>query len=239
MWDGSSAGRRLVGPNAPCVESAPVEVHLAQFNTATLRRPLDHPESATYVALLDEVNALAEASPGFVWRHGIDSRDSSSSVYPDPLTLVNMSVWETAGQLRDYAYKGFHRDVFRRRQEWFDRSDAVMWWIPAGTLPTLDEGVRRLDFLHRHGATPYGFETGQQHRQLVIAPRPHDDGEVISLTGGAAADADVHLAVLAGRPVAAAQTVDGRTSVWLGQGEAHAWLEPALLDHLRRDASTA
>lgn len=217
-----------------------MQVHLAQFNTATLRRPLDHPESATYVALLDEVNALAEASPGFVWRHGIDSRDSSTSVYPDPLTLVNMSVWETAGQLRDYAYKGFHRDVFRRRQEWFDRSGAVMWWIPAGTLPTLAEGVRRLDFLHRHGPTPYGFQTGQQHDELVIAPAaPDDDADVRSITGGAAAPAQVQLARLAGRAVAAAQTVDGRTSVWLRPGEAYDWLEPALRYHLRLDAPTA
>ena len=80
-----------------------MQVHLAQFNTATLRRPLDHPESASYVALLDETNARAEASPGFVWRHGIDSRDSSTQVYDDPLTLVNASVWESLAALRDDA----------------------------------------------------------------------------------------------------------------------------------------
>lgn len=210
-----------------------MQVHLAQFNTATLRHPLDHPDSATYVALLDEVNALAEASPGFVWRHGIDSRDSSTSVYPDPLTLVNMSVWETAGHLRDYAYKGFHRDVFRRRQEWFVASGAVMWWIPARTLPSLAEGVARLDFLHRHGPTPYAFQTGQQHEPLVIAARPHDDADVIALTGGEAAPGEVDVAVLADRIVGAVQMIEGRGSVWLEAGTAPTWLEPALHDHAR------
>jgi len=151
-----------------------VEVHLAQYNIAHLRRPLDHPESATYVALLDEVNALAEASPGFVWRHGIDSRDSSTSVYDDPLTLVNMSVWETPNHLRDYAYRGFHRDVFRRRVEWFDESGSVMWWITAGTLPTLAEGRRRLEYFERHGPTPHGFELRTQPEQVVVADLPTD-----------------------------------------------------------------
>lgn len=153
-----------------------MQAHLAQYNIAHLRRPLDHPESATYVALLDEVNALAEASPGFVWRHGIDSRDSSTSVYDDPLTLVNMSVWETAGHLRDYAYRGFHRDVFRRRGEWFDWSGAVMWWIPAGTIPTLAEGVQRLEHLRRHGPTPYGFEMRNQPAEVQVTELPQIDG---------------------------------------------------------------
>lgn len=149
-----------------------MQVHLAQFNTATLRRPLDHPESASYVALLDETNARAEASPGFVWRHGIDSRDSSTQVYDDPLTLVNASVWESLAALRDYAYKGFHRDVFRRRGEWFVASEAVMWWVPAGTIPTLEECKARLDFLLRHAPSPYAFETGQKFPTLAVVARP-------------------------------------------------------------------
>lgn len=207
-------------------------VHLAQYNTATLRRPLEHPESATYVALLDEVNALAEASPGFVWRHGIDSRDSSTSVYDDPLILVNMSVWESPAHLRDYAYKGFHRDVFRRRHEWFDGSGAVMWWVPAGTLPTLAEGVQRLEFLRRHGPTPFGFETGQQPEQLVIVDRSADHADVRSVLGdddSAASASRVRLAVLAGDPVAAAWLDAGDdVVVRLRTDVDHHWLHAAL-----------
>ncbi|MFN8023754.1 MAG: DUF3291 domain-containing protein [Acidimicrobiales bacterium] len=212
-----------------------MQVHLAQYNTATLRRPLDHPESASYVALLDETNARAEASPGFVWRHGIDSRDGSTQVYDNPLTLVNASVWESLTALRDYAYKGFHRDVFRRRAEWFDGSGAVMWWIPAGTIPELRECVERLEFLRRHGPTPYGFETGQKVDQLVIVVRPGDDDEVRSVTGAGvdAPSGAVHLALLDERPVGVAQLVADEMRTWVSRGVSLDWLEPALRVHAR------
>jgi hypothetical protein len=210
-----------------------VQLHLAQFNTATLRRPLDHPESASYVALLDETNARAEASPGFVWRHGIDARDSSVQVYDDPLTLVNASVWESLTALRDYAYKGFHRDVFRRRAEWFDASGAVMWWIPAGTLPELRECVERLEFARRQGPTPYGFATGRKVEQLVVLPQAHDTPDVIAIAGADVAPGVVHLAVLDERPVGAAQLVGDEVRVWLADGVSLDWLEPALHVHAR------
>lgn len=151
--------------------------HLAQYNVARLRHPIGHPATADFEALIDETNHRAEASPGFVWRHGIDSRDIDVTAYDDPLVLVNASVWESAAHLRDYAYRGFHRDVYRRRQEWFVDSAAVMWWIPAGTVPTLDECRARLAFHQRHGSTPYGFGTGERHPQLVL--RRHDRDEPI------------------------------------------------------------
>lgn len=143
-------------------------VHIAQFNTATLRHPIGHPATASFEALIDETNRHAEASPGFVWRHGIDTRDTSTALYDDPLITVNASVWESIDHLRDYVYRGFHRDVFRRRAEWFVASDLVMWWIPAGTIPTLDECAARRRFIDEFGPSPYGFRTGQQYPQLVM-----------------------------------------------------------------------
>ncbi|MGB8861869.1 MAG: GNAT family N-acetyltransferase [Ilumatobacteraceae bacterium] len=172
-----------------------MQLHLAQFNTATLRHPMDHPETASFVALLDEVNRAAEASPGFIWRHGIDSRNTDDPpVYSNPLTLVNASVWESLGALRDYAYKGLHRDVFRRRGDWFVSSEAVMWWVPAGTIPTLDECKGRLDFLLRHGPSPYAFETGQRFPQLAVVARPLDHPDVSPML------AELDRELLAGTP---------------------------------------
>lgn len=158
-----------------------MELHIAQFNAARLRRPIDHPESASYSSLLDEVNAAADASPGFVWRHGIDSRDADEHVYEDPLVLVNLSTWASPAHLRDYVYKEVHRDVYRRRAEWFDDSGSVMWWAPAGERPTLQEGIARLEFLRRFGPSAYGFETGQRFPQLVVATRPLDHPDVAPL----------------------------------------------------------
>lgn len=209
-----------------------VHPHLAQYNIATLRHPLDHPDTASFVALLDEVNAAAEASPGFVWRHGIDSRDPGTSVYDDPLVLVNASVWESFDHLRDYAYRGIHRDVFRRRQEWFDSSGSVMWFVPQGTIPTLGECVERLEFLRRHGPTPYGFSTGQRTEQLVVIAADHTDPVVRSLTAGRHGEGAVHVAVLEGRLLGASQCVDDEVSVWTAPSPP-SWLDAALRTHAR------
>ncbi len=149
--------------------------HLAQFNISRLRHPIGHPETASFEALIDETNARAEASPGFLWRHGIDSRDTDVTAYDDPLVLVNASVWETPAQLRDFAFRGFHRDVYRRRQDWFVDSAATMWWIPVGTVPSLAEGQARLAFHLHHGSTPYAFGMGERHPQLVLRSHRVDD----------------------------------------------------------------
>lgn len=158
----------LAPPPAPAA-------HLAQYNIAKLRHPIGHPATAGFEALIDETNRQAEASPGFVWRHGIDSRDANDTPYDDTLVTVNASVWESLSHLRDFAYRGWHRDVYRRRGEWFTESAAVMWWIPAGSIPTLQACMARLRFHDRHGTSPYAFETGQQVPALVIAADPASD----------------------------------------------------------------
>lgn len=160
-----------------------VEVHLAQYNISRLLQPIGHPDTASFEDLLDDTNARAEGSPGFVWRHGIDSRDTDVVTYDDPLVIVNASVWESLGHLRDFAYRGFHRDVFRRRAEWMADSEAVMWWVPAGTVPSLDECTRRLWFWEQFGSTPFAFTTGERPPQLVIRRHRVDEPVVRRLIG--------------------------------------------------------
>ena len=158
-----------------------MHAHLAQYNIARLRHPMDHPETASFVALLDAVNEAAEASPGFVWRHGIDSRDTEETAYTDPLMLVNASVWESPAHLRDYVYKGIHLDTFRRRSEWFVESAQVMWWVPAGEVPTLSDCQARLAFLQEFGPTPYAFRTATSQPQLLMRRHELDDPVVQQL----------------------------------------------------------
>lgn len=135
--------------------------HLAQINVARARAPLDSPLMRDFVELLDAINALAEASPGFVWRlkteagHATDIR-----AHPDPLVIVNLSVWTGVPALRDYAYRSSHAHMFRRRKEWFEEMDTpnlALWWVPAGTRPAAEEGMRRLELLARSGPTPEAF----------------------------------------------------------------------------------
>lgn len=150
-------------------------MQLAQFNIARLHHPIDHPATAGFIELIDETNARAEASPGFVWRHGIDTRDADDAPYDDKLITVNASVWASIDDLRHFAYRGWHRDVFRRRQEWFQDSGAVMWWIPDGEIPGMQECLLRLAFHDEFGSTPYAFGMGE--RTSVLLVEHHDDGD--------------------------------------------------------------
>jgi hypothetical protein len=143
-------------------------MHLAQLNIAHPVAPLDHPRMADFVADLPTINALAEASPGFVWRLRDEETDDATMLRPyGPDIMVNMSVWESVEALREYTYRTGHLESLRRRREFFDHKgiDAhlVLWWIPAGTLPTLDEARDRLDLLSRNGPGPDAFTLRQPY----------------------------------------------------------------------------
>jgi hypothetical protein len=138
--------------------------HLAQLNLGLLRAPLDSEEMAEFRRSLDPINALAEATPGFVWRLQDDDGGSSSFVevpgMDDPLWAPNMSVWESLEALQHFMYKSGHAMYLRRRTEWFQRPDGlinVLWWMTAGEIPTLDDAVRRLRHLEAHGPSEVGF----------------------------------------------------------------------------------
>jgi hypothetical protein len=135
---------------------------LAQLNVARPRAPLDDPSMADFVAGLPVLNALADQSPGFVWRlTDEDGSDATGLRAFGPDLLLNMSVWESVEALRDYVYRSDHLESMRRRREWFDHEGAdpylVLWWVPAGQLPTLDEARERRDRLARFGPGPDAF----------------------------------------------------------------------------------
>lgn len=157
-----------------------MQLHLAQLNIATLRQPMDHPDTAGFADGLDPVNSLAEASPGFVWRLQTDDGDATSiSAFPNPLTILNLTVWESTKALRDFVYRGMHRDFFRKRAEWFEAGSlTAMWWIPAGTTPTVEDAIARLAFIERFGPSPFAFEMGQQFAQLAVVRRDLDHPDV-------------------------------------------------------------
>ena len=138
--------------------------HLAQLNLGLFVAPLDSPEMAPFAEALDRINAIAEATPGFVWRLVDDDGGSSSNVEvpeaDDPLMAANLSVWTDVKPLYDFMYRSDHRSYLRRRHEWFESVPEVMtvgWWLPAGDIPTLAEAVRRLEHLRAHGPSDEGF----------------------------------------------------------------------------------
>jgi hypothetical protein len=134
--------------------------HLAQLNIAVMKAPLDSPLLADFVANLEPINALAESSPGFIWRLKDEDGDATAIRPFGDDTLVNVSVWQDVESLRDFAYNSGHVDMMRRRREWFDRqteATAVLWWVPAGHLPTVNEAQQRLAHLRQFGPSPEAF----------------------------------------------------------------------------------
>ena len=145
--------------------------HVAQMNIARLRAPIDSPELAEFVAALDPVNAIADASPGFVWRLQGEGNDATDlRPFDDDDLIVNMSVWETPDDLRAFFRHPEHRSYFARRDEWFvppDGVHVVLWWVPAGHVPTPEEGRERLDHLASHGPNGDTFTLGTVPRSVA------------------------------------------------------------------------
>ena len=135
--------------------------HLAQVNIARSVAPLDEAVMAGFVARLDEINALADGSPGFVWRFQTEAGNATAvRPYADERILVNMSVWETLEALRQYVYRSAHAQLIARRQDWFHKFEQpflALWWVPAGHVPSVLEGRARLEHLQAHGDSPEAF----------------------------------------------------------------------------------
>lgn len=146
--------------NAP-KEQKMAGYELAQLNTAVMKEPLESPAMADFVANLDRINALAERSPGFIWRLQTDEGNATALRPLGEDTIVNMSVWRDLEALSDYVYKSAHVEIMRRRREWFERmrtAYVVLWWVPRDHRPGIEEAVDRLDALRRDGPTPAAFD---------------------------------------------------------------------------------
>jgi hypothetical protein len=136
-------------------------MHLAQLNVALGKAAVDAPEMAEFMANLDRVNALGDAAPGFVWRlQDQDGNATSIRPYDDDRMIINLSVWESIEALWAFVYDSGHLEVMRRRREWFQRlptAYVVLWWVPEGALPTVEEAIARLDHLEAHGPSAEAF----------------------------------------------------------------------------------
>jgi Domain of unknown function (DUF3291) len=135
--------------------------HLAQLNVGRLLAPVESPAIEGFRAQLEPVNALADGHPGFVWRLQTET-GNATDIRPteDDLFLINMSVWESIEALRAFTYTTAHVHVLKQRRSWFVQlasAHLVLWWVPAGHIPTIDEAMDRLQRLRRDGPTPAAF----------------------------------------------------------------------------------
>lgn len=153
--------------------------HLAQLNVGKAVAPMDSVRMAEFMDGLAPINALADRAPGFVWRLTGADPDNATDVQVEGVDLIfNMSVWESRAALWEFVYRTAHLDYLRRRREWFVHAVEpihVMWWIPAGVVPDLEDGLRRLDLLRERGPGPEGFT----FRDFYDPPAPDDQAEPV------------------------------------------------------------
>ena len=145
------------------------DFQLAQANVAYALATADSPLMAEYIARLDEMNTLADRSPGFVWRYLTDTRDPEQRELSDPNVLFNMSVWESIEALHHYTYRTAHSEVYAGRRRWFADKAALiggralaMWWIPRGERPTVACAKERLALITTEGPSERAFTFKQR-----------------------------------------------------------------------------
>ena len=136
--------------------------HLAQLNIGRIRYEVNDPRMADFMNNLQRVNALAERSPGFVWRYQDDSGNATNSrpFGDDPRMAINMSVWESVEALEKFVWQTVHTRFYARKHEWFEKLDGayfVLWWVPAGHRPSVQEAIDRLEHLKAHGPSEHAF----------------------------------------------------------------------------------
>ena len=137
------------------------QMQLAQLNIAFAKAPMDDPIMQDFVAQIDAVNVEAENSPGFVWRLQTEEGNATGiRVFEEEDVIINMSVWESLEALKDYIYNGLHVKVLQRKADWFSKMESahlVLWWIPEGHIPDIDEALMKLSYINEYGPTPEAF----------------------------------------------------------------------------------
>jgi hypothetical protein len=151
--------------------------HIAQINIARMKAALEDASNSGWVSRLDEINALADQAPGFVWRLKTEEGNATYlRPFDDNQIIVNMSVWESVEHLKEYVYKSAHAELLRARKEWFEHFEGAyvaLWWVPEGHNPSVDEAKKRLKHLEEHGPSQFAF--------TFKAIQPPDEGFLASL----------------------------------------------------------
>jgi hypothetical protein len=142
----------------------PAGHHLAELNVGRLVAPTDDPRVAEFMQALDRINGMGKRMPGFVWMMEGSGEpgtgNTENKIEGDPLYVSNLTVWENVETLENFVFNTVHRQFYARRREWFEvlgQMHFVMWWVPVGHRPTLDEALERLEHLKQHGASAHAF----------------------------------------------------------------------------------
>jgi hypothetical protein len=116
------------------------------------------------------VNSIAERSAGFIWRY-IDASGNATETrpYADPRIFATFSVWESVAALEHYVWQTVHKRFYGRRTDWFEPFEGpavVLWWVPVGHPPTVDEAVARMMHFKERGPSSHAFDWQMASAQL-------------------------------------------------------------------------
>lgn len=146
--------------------------HLAQVNIGIAKGSMDSDVMKVFNDNLEPINAIAESSMGFVWRLKDEGGNATDIVFSDnPNELVNMSVWESVDALKHFMFKTHHIDFLKRRKEWFEtyaEATYVLWWVPVGHIPTIEEAKQKLTLIRKNSDTVEAFS----FKKVFAAPNP-------------------------------------------------------------------
>lgn len=160
----------------------PAGHHLAQLNIGRVRYDLDDPRMADFTDNLALVNGIAERSDGFVWRYVDESGNATNTrPYADPRIIVNFSVWVSVEALERFVWQTVHKRFYGRRPDWFEHFEGpsmVLWWVPVGHRPSMDEAAARLAHLTQHGPGDHAFDWQRASAQLWKTARCAPPAEV-------------------------------------------------------------
>jgi hypothetical protein len=142
----------------------PAGTHLAELNVGRLIAPTDDPRVAEFMGALDQINGLGKRMPGFVWMmEGSgepNTGNTDTKIDGDPRYVANLTLWENVETLENFVFNTLHRRFYERRQEWFEvlgEMHFVMWWVPQGHRPSLEEALERLEYLKSNGDSDHAF----------------------------------------------------------------------------------
>lgn len=146
---------------------------IAQINIAKMKGEKESPVMIDFVNNLERINSLADKSDGFVWRL-IEEESYAANInfFADEYLLVNMSVWEDLDCLHNFTYQSLHREIFKRKQEWFNKMEKMhmaIWFLEGESYPTVNEGRTRLEYIQNNGPTPYAFSFKNSFKETDLA----------------------------------------------------------------------
>lgn len=151
------------------------QYHIALVNIAHAKTDFEDPPMRSFIAQLSDINALADRSPGFVWRQSAEPNDYLRP-YDDQRILFNLSVWQDIESAHKFVYRSAHVGLLQRRAEWFTtmaKPHLALWWVHSGNIPSVAEAQSRLAHIQATGPSPYAFSFKQRY------PAPadsHDNG---------------------------------------------------------------